>query len=466
VELSKLKGKATIMALAILIITLPTILYIGYQSGLTQSATVVFEHPISDYSYIVWQDGNNYYAKNGETGAIDYSGTNASQIITNTVGSGGNVIYLAEGEYSMLLGSSSSGGISLLVSVLLPDNTKIRGAGMGKTILQLANNEASATVDYNAIFLSKNFFGSGLGFYSNIEISDITFDFNMANQPTPNNNVYHSNIVLARTYGYVLRNIEVKNAGTWGMALYGGDPAVPEGKVDGIVENIYAHHNGEANRVNFDSGIFVSMHIRQSIKLRNAYSYSNDGYGICLEDSPDSVNIEASDFYLNSFDGLYGMYGAWLDAVVNQTSGRLKISASNFYNNSERGIYLDSVGDDTEIIGCSAFFNGFDGITVYAHYRNITGVTLQSNHAYNNGQNASLSRSGIVFAGISANITHGMIANNMAYDTETSKTQDVGYSDNAYITNIIMIGNDWSGNVGTSSITTARYAILEHNYNP
>jgi len=33
------------------------------------------------YSYIIWTDGTNYYAKNGATGQIDFSGTDASTVI-------------------------------------------------------------------------------------------------------------------------------------------------------------------------------------------------------------------------------------------------------------------------------------------------------------------------------------------------------------------------------------------------
>jgi len=37
------------------------------------------------YSYIIWTDGTNYYAKNGSTGQIDFSGTDASTVIENAI---------------------------------------------------------------------------------------------------------------------------------------------------------------------------------------------------------------------------------------------------------------------------------------------------------------------------------------------------------------------------------------------
>ena len=35
------------------------------------------------YSYLIWTDGTNYYAKNGSSGKVDYRGTNASLVIQN-----------------------------------------------------------------------------------------------------------------------------------------------------------------------------------------------------------------------------------------------------------------------------------------------------------------------------------------------------------------------------------------------
>jgi hypothetical protein len=53
------------------------------------------------YSYIIWTDGTNYYAKNGKTGQIDFSGTNAGIVIQNVINSlsGGGIVFIKAGQY-------------------------------------------------------------------------------------------------------------------------------------------------------------------------------------------------------------------------------------------------------------------------------------------------------------------------------------------------------------------------------
>jgi parallel beta-helix repeat protein len=49
------------------------------------------------YRYIIWTDGTNYYAKNGTTGQIEFSGTDASTVIQEAIDAGnglGNTIIL------------------------------------------------------------------------------------------------------------------------------------------------------------------------------------------------------------------------------------------------------------------------------------------------------------------------------------------------------------------------------------
>jgi len=58
---------------------------------------------VADANYIIFKDASTYYAKNGTTGAIDYSGTNASQIIQTTIDSmpNGTMLKLRNGIYEI-----------------------------------------------------------------------------------------------------------------------------------------------------------------------------------------------------------------------------------------------------------------------------------------------------------------------------------------------------------------------------
>lgn len=55
------------------------------------------------YSYIIWTDGTNYYAKNGSTGKVDYSGTNASTVINAALSqlNGNRSIFFRSGIYNI-----------------------------------------------------------------------------------------------------------------------------------------------------------------------------------------------------------------------------------------------------------------------------------------------------------------------------------------------------------------------------
>jgi hypothetical protein len=81
---------------------------VGYFVGLTvaQTGTITIE-PNSfqtETSYIIFTDGTTIKARNGKTGAIDYSGTDASTVIQsaiNALGSTGGKIFIKRGSYTL-----------------------------------------------------------------------------------------------------------------------------------------------------------------------------------------------------------------------------------------------------------------------------------------------------------------------------------------------------------------------------
>jgi len=93
----------------------------------TVNKTDIFKFPQQDYSYIVWKDGGNYFAKNGTTGAIDYSGVDAVTVINAALLRGST--YLKEGNYIVASGT-----------VFIPSNTVLSGDGAG-TILNRTSAE-------------------------------------------------------------------------------------------------------------------------------------------------------------------------------------------------------------------------------------------------------------------------------------------------------------------------------------
>jgi len=67
------------------------------------------------YSYIIYKDGTNYYAKNGSTGQIDFSGTDANTVVNNVLNSLSSGSILFKGDFSSLtLQISNKGRISIV----------------------------------------------------------------------------------------------------------------------------------------------------------------------------------------------------------------------------------------------------------------------------------------------------------------------------------------------------------------
>lgn len=63
---------------------------------------------VSSYSYLIFTDGLAYYARNGLTAAIDYSGTNAKQIIQFAMDSGTS-IFIKSGTYLITPSTGTDG---------------------------------------------------------------------------------------------------------------------------------------------------------------------------------------------------------------------------------------------------------------------------------------------------------------------------------------------------------------------
>jgi len=55
------------------------------------------------FSFLIWKDGSTYYARNGTTGEIQYSGTNATTVINNAISSipTGGLVFLCDGTYNI-----------------------------------------------------------------------------------------------------------------------------------------------------------------------------------------------------------------------------------------------------------------------------------------------------------------------------------------------------------------------------
>lgn len=87
-----------IVLLFTLTVIITSLVTYGVVQAITPTITIGVGTPVSTASYIIYQQGLRYYARNGLTGAIDYSSTNASYVF-NTVLKLGGEIHVNKGIY-------------------------------------------------------------------------------------------------------------------------------------------------------------------------------------------------------------------------------------------------------------------------------------------------------------------------------------------------------------------------------
>jgi len=117
---------------------------------------------VTEASYIVFTDGFTIYAKNGVTGVIDYSGSNAAEVIQagiDALGSHGGIVLIKEGTYV----------ISSTIKV--PGNVTLSGVGFAtKLVLAdyadqrvIENKHPNAFLDSNIVISNLQIDGNGAG---------------------------------------------------------------------------------------------------------------------------------------------------------------------------------------------------------------------------------------------------------------------------------------------------------------
>lgn len=119
-----------ILASVLLVILVLSVFYVGYYVGANSGSTIIERGSfVETASYVVFKDGSTYKAKNGTTGAIDYSGTSAVTVMQTAVNAGTKTI-VKEGVFEF------SGSAPHIV---IPTKHTFLGAGIDKTIFRGIN---------------------------------------------------------------------------------------------------------------------------------------------------------------------------------------------------------------------------------------------------------------------------------------------------------------------------------------
>jgi len=264
-------------------------------------------------SYIIFKVGTTYYAKNGETGEIEFSGTDASTVIQsalNALPAEGGRIFIKAGTYV----------ISTPISV--PDNTEVCGEGPS-TILK-AVDDAPFQKTAQGVIMNAGTIGELQN--RNITFRNFQVDGNKANQPVG----AFECVVMRFTENFFIENVWAHDSPEIGFSI----GSKPGRRHWGALVNCFAWDNasdglqhdragiveviGGAYFENGSAGVQKIQSVDetidiQAIKLHGVFLYKNTGAGFealkPTTPAPENVVIEGCFITENGNDGIYIVSG-------------------------------------------------------------------------------------------------------------------------------------------------------------
>jgi len=285
-----------------------------------------------------------------DTAAINAAIQAAHAEYQKNPGAGKVTVVLTGGTFIVSgTGDKSDGAIQLL------SGTALQGAGMGNTVLKVANNwvgditgvvrtpfdEVTNNVGLFDLSIDGNRTGTAGkidGFYTGVR---------------PGSTQQDADIHVAR--------VEIMNC-----SGYGFDPH--EQTVRLTIESSVAHHNG------LDG--FVADYIVDGV-YRNNIAYSNDRHGFNVTTSTTNLLMEGNKAYANGSAGIVVQRGSenieWPDGV--------RIIGGEYYNNAREGI-LVNMAENVTIDGAKIYGNLRQGVKIEGGKN----TTVQNSNIYNNSQ--------------------------------------------------------------------------------
>jgi len=462
-----------IVTLLTAIITTP-IVYV-YASSLYTDSTIPPETQES-YSYLIFKADSTIYARNGKTGAIDYSGTDASTVIQSaldalTRGRTWKEKVIAKGDYVF------SGKISIPSKTFLVIDKVSLSNGYSETsvflisakndvelhIGELDGNKANQTSGISGIVID--------GGSQDVIIHGHVHDFHANGGPGDGVRISDSiNVDIDVISNYNDRH---------GIAVYGNvTKAIIKGKCDNNgVNGIWVNGAStleEAREVyvygvcknNGNTGIYIDAWTRNivvvgvtsgnSIGLRVTGQY--DGTPYYLTENIDIIGTSVGDgrgvdiAYVRKVSVLVSEsratsdYGAY---IVNSHYVQIR---GVYTNNTKTGVYVDSNCDSIDV-DVESIYNTEHGLVFGGSYGNIKGIYKS------NSQGGAGSYDGINVGGQAVGIS---IIGVVSTDPQGTQTQRYGLRISG--SNCTVIGNYFKGNRdGAIDSSGSSGCVIDHN---
>ncbi|MGI9425501.1 MAG: right-handed parallel beta-helix repeat-containing protein [Hyphomicrobiaceae bacterium] len=277
--------------------------------------------------------------------------------------SGGGSVTLSAGTVTV-----TGTGVAADGALRVGSNTTFEGAGLGETVLRLADGSNAVTG------IVRTDSGQTLpdGSYKtteNVTIRNLSVDGNQANT-TGNVDGFYSG--SRPDSGLRDTNITLNSVEIHSVSRYGFDPH--EGTTNLKIVNSIAHHNGV-------DGFTIDGSER--VLLSNNVAYENGRHGINIVTGSRDVVVDNNTSYANGSSGLVVQTG---DNEIRSWSGDITISGGSYSDNARYGLEIKHA--DTVAIGdVTASGNTYHGMLLSG----VVGAQLSNNTmAGNNGQGSQL----------------------------------------------------------------------------
>jgi hypothetical protein len=408
---------------------------------------VFTDFAVKPVSYIVFTDGVRYYAKNGSTGALELSDTDASRVIQYAVDmvgrGGGGVVHIRRGLYIITRAIVDNGY----------DYVEVSGEGRG-TVLKVADGVATSVF--------KIWYRTGW------VIRDLVIDGNKANVPavTPappaDYDGTQNGINFRGTMYSKILNVEVRNVKYHGISLWdgssfnevrgcyihdNGDDTSPYKETGGLLIFRNSMNNvvqGNISAYNFRRQFYISVGSSRNVIVGNiligGVFTGSATAGILLGDGVENSVVVGN---LVIGDGTHPYHGIVLVEYAGVKARFNLIAGNTIYRPGNYGIY--TWGDDyySEIVGNYIFSPGAVGIEVArndvvvnnrVYGAGFHSIVVKTGYAYVIGNHIEGGRDGILLI----NATNTQVRGNIVLKSTSYGIREYGASDhNMIVENII-----------------------------
>jgi len=348
----------------------------------SNNSTDVLEYPIEQYDYVFWKDESNYFAKNGTTGEIEYSGSNITQIVENIVSLSTDGLFLC----------FKKGVYTLSSTISITEKNDIRIMGAGKELTKFA-----VSADITAFNITGNSESHNLRF----EISDCLIDagdvsstkYGVYIKDMDSIQLHDMEVTCFDTHVYVedCQKPSVYNFVVWSDTTFSHGVYFKGFNLDIKMHDVSILHS-DPNAVGIRFENYASIELSK-VYVNPTVTEKGTGCGFvfvdcnwvhligCIADGNGNAG-----YYISSGFGFFFVdcwAGSNLKGLLSVDADQIQISSCQFYSNVETGVKIASANEvypSCSITGSHFLHNGMYGLEV----ENTNHTIVVGNHFRNN----------------------------------------------------------------------------------